>query len=118
MCLLRIYTSCVNASTKYTKVPVVKGSILAIEDNFSALFKDKFEHQSIIFITTEIKFSSHFTKQRLFSHSHFLYIKIKYFKFFKKETEKFGFFGTRFPRKYNYEIPVIIVDLKPSSRQI
>lgn len=57
MCLLRIYTYCVNASTKYRKVPVIKGSILAIEDNFSALFKDKFEHQSIIFITTEIKFS-------------------------------------------------------------
>lgn len=43
----------------------VKGSILAIEDNFSALFKDEFEHKSIIFITTEINLSFAFYKTEI-----------------------------------------------------
>lgn len=54
----------------------VKGSILAIEDNFSALFKDECEHKSIIFITTEINLSfAFYITEIILTIS--LYIKIK-----------------------------------------
>lgn len=54
----------------------IKGSILAIEDNFSALFKDEFELKSIIFITTEINLSfAFYITEIILTIS--LYIKIK-----------------------------------------
>lgn len=54
----------------------VKGSILAIEDNFSALFKNEFERKSIIFITTEINLSfAFYITEIILTIS--LYIKIK-----------------------------------------
>lgn len=54
----------------------VKGSILAIGDNFSTLFKDEFEHKSIIFITTEINLSfAFYITEIILTIS--LYIKIK-----------------------------------------